>query len=317
MHILRVAIKFTGILSVFVAMNIAIISPQIDAEANNLLAWWKFDEITQGSVAIDSSGNNNTVTSFGDGGGPEPYIDVRAGSAVNSKSASFNGEQYYQAEPNGSIMFNEEMTAATWIKQAAGETGQMLRLKPENKDTGIEFGTIMDLVNIDPNCVSDCEQEMGRIVFCNAYIGFEWYNIYSAKAVANDAWTHIACSYDGANLKIHINGQESASEALTGEFEPDPLQTHIGRHYTDVAYFSGLMDDLQIYNVGLGALSLQNLITYGDAFYTSSQNATNVIEPKLADTGLSTSSVRLASLLLITFGALVGVLQFRRKDFLG
>ena len=78
-----------------------------------------------------------------------------------------------------------------------------------------------------------------------------------AAALAVNTWTHLATSYDGATLRLYVNGVEVGSRAVTGNISAsgDPLR--IGGNQIWGEWFAGLIDDLRIYNRALTATEIQ------------------------------------------------------------
>ena len=76
-------------------------------------------------------------------------------------------------------------------------------------------------------------------------------------ALAVNTWSHLATSYDGATLRLYVNGAEVGSRAVTGNISAsgDPLR--IGGNQIWGEWFAGLIDDLRIYNRALTATEIQ------------------------------------------------------------
>ena len=71
-------------------------------------------------------------------------------------------------------------------------------------------------------------------------------------------WTHLALTYDGAVLRLYVNGVEVSNQAATGDLlaSADPLQ--IGGDSLYGQYFHGIIDEVRIYNVALTATEIQS-----------------------------------------------------------
>jgi hypothetical protein len=73
-----------------------------------------------------------------------------------------------------------------------------------------------------------------------------------------DTWVHLAGTYDGATLRVYVNGIQVSSQTQTGNLatSSDPLQ--IGGDSIYGQYFEGTIDEVRVYNVALTATQIQN-----------------------------------------------------------
>jgi len=64
-------------------------------------------------------------------------------------------------------------------------------------------------------------------------------------------WSHLALTYDGATLRLYVNGTEVSSRAVTGDIlrTNDPLW--IGGNHPYGEYFQGLIDEVRVYDRAL------------------------------------------------------------------
>jgi chitodextrinase len=81
--------------------------------------------------------------------------------------------------------------------------------------------------------------------------------VVTSPSIAN-TWTHLATTYDGATLRLYVNGVEVASRAQAGSMatSTDPLQ--IGGDGIYGQYFQGMIDEVRVYNVALTAAQIQS-----------------------------------------------------------
>ncbi|HEX6667758.1 MAG TPA: LamG-like jellyroll fold domain-containing protein [Solirubrobacterales bacterium] len=78
-------------------------------------------------------------------------------------------------------------------------------------------------------------------------------NAPAAKALALNAWTHIASTYDGTTLRLFVNGEQVATKAATGAMPNTTGALRIGGNAPWGEYFSGLIDEVRVYNRALTA----------------------------------------------------------------
>jgi hypothetical protein len=76
-------------------------------------------------------------------------------------------------------------------------------------------------------------------------------------ALAVNTWTHVAATYDGAQMRLFINGAPVAALAQTGTYEQNANPLWIGGNALYGEHFQGLIDDLRIYNRALSATEIQ------------------------------------------------------------
>lgn len=71
-------------------------------------------------------------------------------------------------------------------------------------------------------------------------------------------WTHLAATYDNANLRLYVNGNQVASEYLSGSATTSSGVLRIGGNavWSD-EFFRGLIDEVRIYDRALSAAEIQ------------------------------------------------------------
>ena len=79
----------------------------------------------------------------------------------------------------------------------------------------------------------------------------------TAKLTAN-TWTHLATTYDGANLRMYVNGKLVATLAKTGVIPTSANPLQIGGDSLYGQFFKGNIDEVRVYNV---ALTLAQIVT--------------------------------------------------------
>ena len=79
----------------------------------------------------------------------------------------------------------------------------------------------------------------------------------STSALAAGVWTHLATTFDGATLRMFVNGVQVSSRAVTGSIVVGTGALRIGGNAVWWEYFSGLIDEVRVYNRALSAAELQ------------------------------------------------------------
>jgi hypothetical protein len=76
-------------------------------------------------------------------------------------------------------------------------------------------------------------------------------------AIALNTWTHVALTYDGATLRMFVNGVQVSTHAQTGSVIVAPGALRIGGDSVWGEYFKGLIDEVRVYNRALSAAEIQ------------------------------------------------------------
>ena len=73
-----------------------------------------------------------------------------------------------------------------------------------------------------------------------------------------NTWTHVALTYDGATLRLYVNGSQAATRAATGAIQTTTNPLWIGGNQPYGEYFQGLIDEARVYNRALTQTEIQN-----------------------------------------------------------
>jgi chitodextrinase len=71
-----------------------------------------------------------------------------------------------------------------------------------------------------------------------------------------NTWTHLAVTYDGARLRLYVNGVERSNRARTGNILTSTNPLRLGSNGSG-QYFQGLIDEVRIYSVARTAAQIQ------------------------------------------------------------
>jgi hypothetical protein len=89
------------------------------------------------------------------------------------------------------------------------------------------------------------------------WIGSADVGVGSSTVLSLNTWTFLAATYDGATMKLYVNGALVASKAKSGTIKTTVDQLHIGGDWAG-EMFTGLIDNVRVYNRALSATELQN-----------------------------------------------------------
>ncbi len=198
-----------------------------------LLAKYTFDE-GAGFTAADSSGNGSNASLTND----PLWVAGMAGGAID-----FDGVNDYVSSPNKTALNpTSQISVAAWINADVWSNGNRRILQKGLNDNQYRLLSENGVLKFHVANVAD-----GTITAALPSVG---------------TWHHVAGTYDGAMIRLYIDGavvaQQAASGALGGT--SDPL--FIGTKSTTAAagdYFNGKIDDVRIYGHGLTAAEVKNV----------------------------------------------------------
>lgn len=205
---------------------------------SNLVAYWKMDE-GSGSLLIDQSGvGNNGVI-------PNGVLWV---TGISGLALRLNGSaQYASVMDNESLDLTNALTIAGWIKPEK-LASQYLVQKGLLVD-GYQFHLL----------------STGKVSFQINQVSSQLFKLNSNTLYPYDGntWMHIATTFDGAGIKLYINGTLDKSISfgtpVTAVTNNEGLV--IGAKNDFKSAFKGAIDELYIYNTALTGVEIANLYT--------------------------------------------------------
>jgi len=81
--------------------------------------------------------------------------------------------------------------------------------------------------------------------------------VSSTTAIVANAWTHLALTYDGATLRLFVNGVQVRTQSAPGAAMTTAGALRIGGNSVWGEYFKGLIDEVRIYNRPLAVGEIQ------------------------------------------------------------
>jgi len=78
----------------------------------------------------------------------------------------------------------------------------------------------------------------------------------ATSATPTNAWSHVAVTHDGANLRFYVNGTLVRTTAVTGAIASSTAPLRIGGNTVWGEWFAGTIDELNIYNRALSATEI-------------------------------------------------------------
>jgi parallel beta-helix repeat protein len=219
---------------------------------SGLVAKWKFDE-GSGTTASDSSGNGHTADLINN----PVWTTDRFGSA--GKALRFNGVDQY-----GETYYTDHLpnwTVSVWVKG--------------NSPPGSNWdaGPVMKEDNFLMSWDHTWSAARGAATVA---VGGGWYPA-SFGTLNADTWYHLAATYDGETLRTYKDGQPVSSNTdPSGDADHTSLSIKIGRHAERTEYFSGVVDEVSIWNRPLSSDEINQV--FSGVYHRADLNQDGCIE---------------------------------------
>jgi hypothetical protein len=235
------------------------------------VGWWKMDEC-QGSTIHDSSGFNNHGTWSGAAGGTQTTVgtcasSTPAGAWYNGRtgkrnaSLNFDGtDDYIDVATSTVYQFNTNSFAlSAWVKTSSAGGYIINRYDYPNGTDSYYYLYLSS----------------GKPYFAvreSIAAGSHSASVYSATSINNNAWHHVVGVRDASTntIYIYVDGvlKGSVDSSAVGDVV-NTGQLNIGANCTRAyyygceSYFTGQIDDVQIFKYALTPIQIKNLYSGG------------------------------------------------------
>ena len=216
--------------------------PPPTGDVAGLVAAFGFDEVSGTTVSDSSAAGNHG--SFSATNGPTRTTEGRFGGAL-----VFDGINDLVSVADSDSLDSTRMTISAWVKPGALSDWRSLIMK-ERTGTGTA-GFVYALYAASGS--------QGP----SAYIrqGGALHNTTPAAALAAGAWQHLAATFDGTRLRVYVNGVQVESFAVSGNLATSTRPLFIGGNVVfGDEFFSGVIDEVRIYNRALTADEIQTVM---------------------------------------------------------
>ncbi|MBI4648712.1 MAG: VCBS repeat-containing protein, partial [Bacteroidia bacterium] len=220
-----------------------------------LVAYYPFN-----GNANDESGNGNDGTVNG-----ATLTTDRFGNA--NSAYSFDGGSDYITIPDTTILnITGNITIESWIYQT--------------EFTGVQSYSIV--------CKGETSVDRIYYLYTNASTNHAYlilentvdteYSVESVNQVPLNTWTHLVGVLENGIMKIYINGVLENTNNFSGSLKTNNTDLYIGYYYytaLDHSYFSGILDDIRIYNCALSDAEIDSLYHEGGWGFETQQYGWN------------------------------------------
>jgi hypothetical protein len=198
------------------------------AVESGLVAAYGFEEAT-GTTAVDSSGNGYTGTLAG----PARTRNGRFGRAL-----SFDGvNDTVTVAPE---LHASRVTVQAWVYPTALSGWRSVVMKEAQK--GMVFGLY-------------AHENLPHPAMTVGIDGVD-HSAGATTALPLNRWSHLAATYDGATIRLYVNGVEAGTAAAAGALPASANPLRIGGNSVWGEYFKGRIDEVRIYNRALSAAEI-------------------------------------------------------------
>jgi hypothetical protein len=193
-----------------------------------LVAAYSFDA-GGGTTVADSSGRGNTGT-----------LRAATWTAAGKygRALSFNGTNSWMSVNDApSLDLAGAMTLEAWVKPTGtlGSTARAVLVK--ERAGGRVYGLYANDAAARPKGVT--------------FVGGVEQVTEGAATLPLGTWTHLAATYDGAALKLYVNGVPVSATAVPGAMPASTGPLRIGGDGVGGEWFSGTIDEVRVYNRAL------------------------------------------------------------------
>lgn len=193
---------------------------------SGLVGFWPL-----GGSTDDVTVNENSGTLYGS----PVWVNGRLGKALQFNN---NGNDYALIIDDPSFNYANGMTYAAWIYPTAFPTLQMF------------MGEYLPYFGIHSS----------RLLLFSVTAGVQQF-LYGTTALTANRWYHVAATYDASGfMRVYLNGVQDAVAGPYPALTDFGIGHYIGRWMNGTTYpFSGVIDDVRIYNRALSASEIASL----------------------------------------------------------
>ena len=204
-----------------------------NAANTGLVASYSFNE-GAGTTVGDGSGRGNTGTAEG---------PVWTTAGKFGKALTFDGSNDYVTVPDAaSLDPGPAMTLEAWVRPTASSGWRTVMLK-ENGTGELAYSLYSASGTNRPSAWASVSGGSQSVI--------------GTAAVPLNAWTHLAATYDGSNLRLYVGGVLKVTKAYSGSVAGTAEPLRIGGNAVWGEYFAGQIDEVRIYNKALTVTQIQ------------------------------------------------------------
>jgi hypothetical protein len=205
------------------------------------VAYWCFDD--QVSPTDDGAGSHDaTVVGARFTTASLPPV------AGNTAALRFDGADDYAWTPDpdgpGNLDGFSQMTLAAWVKPESLGEAQMIVSKYDHP-VAVSYWLLLRSANPE--------------VFVEGASGE--YPFTGSQEIPSGRWSHVAGTWDGTTLRVYVNGSPAGSRVVGPiDMFDSVVAVDIGRSKSYGGYFSGIIDEVYIFDRALAPWEMRSLV---------------------------------------------------------
>jgi Concanavalin A-like lectin/glucanases superfamily/Viral BACON domain len=205
---------------------VTLVVGEVPPPTTGLVGAWGFNEASGPTVA-DSSGNANAGTLTG-----ATRVAGRFGGGL-----SFDGvNDLVTVNDANSLDLRTSMTLSAWVRPTASNDWRTVLLKEQPGQLVYALYSSTDNNRPSGHVFTSGDTALG-----------------GPSVLPVNTWSHLAAVWDGATMRLYVNGTQVSSGALAGTAPVSAGALRIGGNSVWGEWFAGLIDEVRVYNRALTA----------------------------------------------------------------
>jgi serine/threonine protein kinase/Tol biopolymer transport system component len=202
-----------------------------------MVAWWKFDE-NSGNATADSSGNGHNGELVGN-----PKWQPSGGKFGGALDCDGDGD-YIEIGHESSFDFRNEITVAAWVNITK---------------VPVEWTPIVTKGNSTWRLVTYRAERRFHFAVADPTVSSS--GVFGTTEVAAGEWHHVAGTYDGATIRLYVDGRQEPDSKRYGDgLTANNCDVFIGGNSEKPERsWHGLIDDVRIYGYALSEAEIKAL----------------------------------------------------------
>jgi hypothetical protein len=230
------------LISAIFIVGLTLVSPA----SGELIGWWKLDD-PNGTTFADSSGYGNNGTITNPDTNPVRWTDDGyKGRALNFTSKTNAPFTLCDAPITTGNLNTADATCSFWMKMPTSPAswGPIFVLLSQSYNFDIEPGDV-------------------GMMYVNVQNGGIWFG--GSTTFNDNNWHHITVTFSTSNSRIVLYGDSVQITSYAGNLAASITAVRIGgpRSLNQWRSYSGLLDEVAVFNSALNAVEVQNLFWYG------------------------------------------------------
>ena len=224
----------------------------VSVDSGRLVSQYKFE----------TGGNDETFTNNGELKGNAAIVS----GGVIGKALKLDGDgDYFEVADSASLDINKAITLSAWINPSKIEGWKRIVAKSHSSNEApyTMYGLMFD------------NNKHLRMEIASKGVQKK---VNGVTEIPLNSWTHVAGVYDGGVMTIYVNGYlDNYIYNPSGVIDTNNIPLSIGSSNYGSDYFSGMIDEIRIYNKAFGASDIRQI-------YESEKSYASGLGPQCAQT---------------------------------